>query len=155
MSKTIDLPPPHLCHVGTLRKAARRLSMLYDAVVAPCGLKMPQVGILMAVGRAGAPTMGELAATMVLDRSALTENLKPLVRKGLLEVRVCAHDKRIRRVALTEAGAEKLAECLPRWAEAQLRFEAVFGEEEATHLRADLGQIASPDFVGAFDRPAG
>ncbi len=140
--------------MSSLRKAARRLSLLYDATISPCGLKMTQGAILMTVGRTDAPTMGELATALVLDRSALTENLKPLVRKGLLEVRVCAKDKRIRRVALTAAGAAKVTECLPLWRLAQARFEAAFGTAAASALRRDLGRIVSEDFTSAFDQAA-
>ena len=66
-----------ICHGAALRKATRRVSQLYDAVLAPCGLKVSQHSILSHIARAGAPSMTDLARLLVLDRSALAHNLKP------------------------------------------------------------------------------
>ena len=43
-----------ICHGAALRKATRRVSQLYDAVLAPCGLKVSQHSILSHIARAGA-----------------------------------------------------------------------------------------------------
>ena len=75
-----------LCNNSALRKATRRVSQLYDAVLAPSGLRSTQMAILTHIDRAGTPAMGELAAALVLDRSALGHNLKPLERDGLVEL---------------------------------------------------------------------
>jgi DNA-binding MarR family transcriptional regulator len=149
---TFSLPPVGACHVTALRRAARRVSLLYDTVIAPCGLKSSQMGILIHVGRAERPTMGELAASLVLDRSALAENLKPLARKGLVRVHVCATDKRIRRVILTDEGRATLAQCTALWTAAQAQFEDAFGSREADGLRRALSEISSDAFVEAFTR---
>ena len=87
-----------------LRKATRRVSQL-DAVLAPCGLKVSQHSILSHIARAGAPSMTDLARLLVLDRSALAHNLKPLVRDGYVRTTRPAR-RRSRRVALTDAGCE-------------------------------------------------
>src|ERR1700760_827793 len=79
-------PPPNLCNGTALRKATRRVSQLYDAIIAPSGLRSTQRSILIQIARAQSPTMSELAAAMVLDRSALAHNLKPLARDGLVAV---------------------------------------------------------------------
>ena len=96
--------------------------------------------------------MGELAASLVLDRSALAHNIKPLEREGLVEVFVDKHDKRNRLIALTEAGWAKLAQSQPLWQDAQRRFERAFGTERARVLRATLDYIASPEFALRFDQ---
>ena len=93
--------------------------------------------------------MGEVAASLVLDRSALAHNIKPLKREGLVEVVADEHDKRNRLVALTEAGRAKLAQSRPLWEEAQRRFERAFGEERV--FRATLDYIASPEFALRLD----
>ena len=54
------------CNGTALRKATRRVSQLYDSVLAPCGLRSTQRSILIHIARAGAPTMGDLAAALVL-----------------------------------------------------------------------------------------
>src|SRR5450755_4711403 len=81
-----SLPAENLCNVTALRKATRHVSQLYDAMLAPTGLRSTQRAILVHVARYGSPTMGELATALVLDRSALNHNLKPLERDGLLRI---------------------------------------------------------------------
>ena len=61
--------------------------------------------------------MSELASPLVLDRSALAHNIKPLEREGLVEMVADDNDKRNRLVALTEAGWAKLAQSMPLWEE--------------------------------------
>jgi DNA-binding MarR family transcriptional regulator len=146
----LSLPAPNLCNGTALRKATRRVSQLYDAVLVPCGLRSTQRSILIHIARAGAPAMGDLAAALVLDRSALAHNLKPLERDGLVAVAVDHKDKRSRVVTLTKRGETKLEQSMSLWQEAQARFETAFGAEKAGVLRRSLALIASPKFADAF-----
>ncbi|HEV2676139.1 MAG TPA: MarR family winged helix-turn-helix transcriptional regulator [Aliidongia sp.] len=139
------------CNGTALRKATRRVSQLYDAVLAPCGLRSTQRSILIHIARAGAPSMGELALALVLDRSALAHNLKPLERDGFVVIAADPNDRRSRRVALTASGEAKLEESLALWDDAQRRFETAFGPDRARDLRATLALIASSDFALAFE----
>jgi DNA-binding MarR family transcriptional regulator len=147
------VPPAGLCSGTALRKAARRVSLLYDEVMQPTGLRSTQMAVLIHVARHGSPTMGELAAYLVIDRSALAENLKPLIRQELVKVTVCEQDKRTRRVRLTDLGYAKLSASMDLWREAHARFDAAFGAEAAERLRADLQRIASGAFLEAFQAP--
>lgn len=143
------VPSENRCNVTALRKATRRVSQLYDAMLAPTGLRSTQRAILVNVARQGSPTMSELAATLVLDRSALNHNLKPLERDGLIRVVVDPEDRRSRRIELSKRGEAQLRESLEAWEQAQQRFEAVFGAKESAALRASLQLIAALDFAGA------
>lgn len=143
---------PLICNGAALRKATRRITQLYDAVLAPCGLSVSQRSVLVHIARAGEPTMSELAQAMVLDRSALAHNLKPLQRDGYVVVRRDEIDGRSRRVRLTEVGQEKLNASHHLWRSAQDRFEAVYGVERAADLRLALAEIFSDDFAKAFNR---
>ena len=131
------------CNVTALRKASRRLSQIYDAALAPHGLRSKQRAILAHVARASSPTMGELAAALVLDRTALNHNLKPLVRDGYLKVAVDEKDARGRRIELTDRGRQILNASHDDWQAAQLRFEQMFGETQAALLRSALEAIAA------------
>lgn len=144
---------PLVCNGAALRKATRRLSQLYDAALAPCGISAAQRSILVHVERAGAPTMTELAYAMVLDRSALARNIKPLERDGYLVQRPDDEDGRSRRVELTPAGRAKLAQANRLWRKAQSRFESVYGRERAAALRLALAEIYSDEFAAAFGQP--
>lgn len=143
------------CNGTALRKATRRVSQLYDAVLAPSGLRSTQRSILIHIARAGTPTMGELAVALVLDRSALAHNLKPLERDGFVGITADPRDRRSRLVGLTALGEAKLRESQALWQSAQDRFEAAFGADEARVLRRTLAKIASTEFGEAFECAGG
>jgi len=134
------------CNVTALRKAARHVSQFYDAMLAESGMRATQRAILIRVARQGSPTIGELASALVLDRTALNHNLKPLQRDGLLAIATDASDRRSKRVKLTRRGEAKLLESEDGWKRAQDRFETAFGIKEASALRKTLALIASLDF---------
>jgi DNA-binding MarR family transcriptional regulator len=139
-------PDANRCNSTALRKATRRVSQLYDAVLAPTGLRSTQRSILMHIARAGAPNLGDLALSLVLDRSALGHNLKPLERDGLVTIDVDPADRRSRLARLTKKGEAKLRESAVLWDVAQTRFETAFGVEQARALRATLAVIAAEAF---------
>jgi DNA-binding MarR family transcriptional regulator len=137
---------PNPCNSTALRKATRHVAQLYDTALAPCGLRATQRSILTHIDENGRPTVGELASALVLDRSALAHNLRPLERDGLVVVEVSAEDKRSRIVRLTKAGEAKLRESASLWQSAQDRFEKAFGPKQAVALRATLTLITSTEF---------
>jgi DNA-binding MarR family transcriptional regulator len=133
------------CTCGSLRKASRRISQFYDAALAPVGIKSTQYSILSEVGRGrpeGPVTMRELAAAMVMDRSTLGHNLKPLERDDLVIVRLSSEDRRKRYVELTVKGKAILQRSRRLWKLAEGRFEKIFGKKPAAELRAVLLSIA-------------
>jgi hypothetical protein len=92
-----------------MRKASRRVSQMYDAALAPAGLKATQFAILSEIERRAddPPTMHELADAMVLDRSTLGQNLRPLERDRLVAWEPSDADRRRKLVILTERGRVK------------------------------------------------
>jgi DNA-binding MarR family transcriptional regulator len=132
------VPPAGRCNGTAIRRAMRRVSQIYDEAWphADCST---QKSVLDSIARAGRPTMGEIAASLVLDRSALAHNIKPLEREGLVEVVADEHDKRNRLVALTEAGRAKLAQSMPLWEEAQTPFRARVRRGEGESVSSNIG----------------
>lgn len=147
---TLKIPEDGRCNFTALRKATRRVSQLYDAVLAPCGLRSTQWSVLIHIGRAGKPTQTELADSLALDYSALAHNLKPLERDGLVEIVADKDDKRSRRVILTQTGRSKVAESLVLWERAQYSLEAIIGVQKAKALRSSLELLSSKTFSHAF-----
>ncbi|HEY2676621.1 MAG TPA: MarR family winged helix-turn-helix transcriptional regulator [Steroidobacteraceae bacterium] len=136
------------CTCGSLRKASRRISQFYDSALAPVGIKSTQFSILAEVDRSsleGPVTMCELATAMVMDRSTLGHNLRPLQRDDLLSLQLAADDRRKRYVVLTEKGRSTLRRARRLWRSAEERFEIVFGRRDAARLRAVLLDIAGND----------
>jgi len=120
------------------------MTQLYDDALAPVGLRSTQYAVLEELDRRAdaPPTMGELAETLVLDRSALGHNLRPLERDGLVALVAGDDDRRRRRVVLTSRGRAKFVQAQRAWKLAQRRFNDVFGESAAAKLRATLLRIA-------------
>jgi len=127
-----------------MRKASRRLSQLYDVALAPSGLRVTQYALLSELERRSKkpPTMHELSDAMVMDRSALGHNLRPLERDGLIALEESKEDRRRRHVVITAQGRAKHREAKRLWQTAQGRFEEVYGKSEAADLRAILLAIA-------------
>jgi len=85
-----------------------------------------------------------------MDRSALGHNLRPLERDGFLALQASREDRRRRHVVITSQGKAKLREASRLWRTAQNRFNAVFGEAEATQLRGTLLDIAYDERLAAL-----
>ena len=137
--------PRNPCTCGSLRKASRRISQFYDAALAPVGIKSTQYSILSEVQRGSGAvpvTMCELATAMVMDRSTLGHNLRPLERDNLVTLRLSADDRRKRHVELTKKGRDILHRSRRLWRQAEGRFEEIFGKQPAAELRAVLLSIA-------------
>lgn len=146
MPRRVNTATPHsACTCGSLRKASRRISQFYDAALAPVGIKSTQFSILAEVERRSADgplTMCELATVMVMDRSTLGHNLRPLQRDDLLSLKLAMTDRRKRHVALTKKGKATLLRARRLWRAAEGRFEKIFGKRHAADLRAVLLNIA-------------
>jgi DNA-binding MarR family transcriptional regulator len=138
------------CNNASLRKAARRLGKLYDAVLEPSGLKATQCILLTQIYDLGSPTMAELANSLLMDLSATRHSLGPLIRDHLVRLRVDPKDRRVRRVTLTPSGEAKFKEANQLWQKAQDRFERAFGPARAAKLRSELRFLTSEEFEGAF-----
>jgi DNA-binding MarR family transcriptional regulator len=130
------------------------VSQLYDAILEPCGLRTTQRSILSHIARAGTPSVGALAADLVLDRGALAHNLKPLERDGYLRQDVDPSDRRNRLISLTAEGRAKLRESELLWARAQKKFDKAYGPTASVALRTALALIASDKFIASFEGAA-
>jgi DNA-binding MarR family transcriptional regulator len=140
------------CSCTALRKASRRISQLYDAALAPSGLKTTQRAILAQIRRSEPTTVGSLAEALVMDAGALAHTLKPLGRDGLVSIDVDREDRRNRVVRLTQRGRIRLAESDMLWEKAQRGFEAAFGRVKSEALREAMRFLVSGEFVRAFEK---
>jgi DNA-binding MarR family transcriptional regulator len=141
-----------VCNCGALRRASRRISQLYDAALAPSGVKTTQFAILAELERsrgAEPATMCKLAAAMIMDRSTLGHNLRPLQRERLVVMRLAENDRRKRYVELTPQGKVVLKHARGLWRRAEQQYERVLGKRPAARLRAVLHGIATNN---EFDR---
>ena len=125
------------CACSNVRKAARTVTQLFDEVLQPSGLRSTQFSLLVAVARLGEGPVTQLAEVLVMDRTTLARNLKPLEGQGLLTVEA-GTDRRRHLVRLTERGRQALARALPYWEQAQQQVVTRLGQEQWHALQTSL-----------------
>ncbi len=86
--------------------------------------------------------MGPVASLLAMDRTTLTAALKPLERRGLVNVSPDPADRRSRRLSLTRKGSTLLANAAPIWEEAHLKIEALLPEGDPDRLRDNLRALS-------------
>jgi DNA-binding MarR family transcriptional regulator len=122
------------CYCVALRKAARKVTSLYDAALEPTGVNLAQFSLLRTIERAAPVSLTELGRMTELDRSTVGRNVRLLQRMGLVRVAPGA-DQREATVALDEPGLEILRRAAPLWDEAQRKIEASLGPAAAQMRR--------------------
>ena len=136
-----------MCTCANLRKATRVITQAFDAALQPAGLKATQFTVLATLARQGDGPLTLLAETLVMDRTTLTRNLKPLVREGLIRIDH-EEDQRVRKVVLTETGRSRFEAALAHWKRAQARIQRQLGTERWSGLLDDLA--ATVDLAKTF-----
>jgi len=106
------------CTCFNLRKATRAVTQLFDDRMRPTGLRATQFTLLAAISDTGAIAISQLSRVLIMDRTTLTRNLKPLETKRLVKI-VPGLDRRTRTLALTGKGRKTLEKSLPFWRQAQ------------------------------------
>ena len=126
------------CTCFQLRRAARRVSQLYDHALAPVGLSLNEYSILRRLE--AAQSLGTLASMLGLDRTTLTRNLKPLLAAGGITTQR-GEDARQKWVRLSRSGRGLLVRARPHWHAAQVQLETLFGAAPTAQLHAMLERL--------------
>ncbi len=125
------------CVCFNLRKTARWITQLYDDALRPTGLRATQFSLLAATNHLGSATITQLADVMVMDRTTLTRNLKPLESQGYIRIHP-GQDRRQREVTIRAAGHKVLRQAMPLWERAQKHVVACLGKDRTARLLDDL-----------------
>jgi len=147
---TRPLPNFADCNCLAVRQAARYITQFYDRYLASAGLRTTQYGILARLKRHGPMSINTLAGELVVDRTTLGRNIRPLERGDLFAVESDPADGRSKILRLTKAGDARFQRAQKRWAEAQRRFEGVYGGKQASQLREKLRAVVASE-LGPFD----
>ena len=146
------MPNPRLvCAAGTLRRASRSITRLYDNHLAAVGLTTTQFSIMRSLAGANAPVaLSEVGRQQVFERTSLYRALAPLRRQKLIVL--SAAEGRAKAVALTTLGAKRVAAALPHWEKAQDAFLAQFGGSAWSVLAAQLvGVVDAAKAIGGHE----
>ena len=123
------------------RRATRLVTQYYDKALTPTGLRSTQYSLLNALSMLGEASMQDMSIMMAMDRTTLTRNLSPLLKKGLVKVSV-GSDRRSRPIKITSRGKSALEEALPYWQKAQSHIVDSFGADNWDQLMRGLHQIS-------------
>ncbi len=123
------------------QRAARALARRFDIALKPAGITSGQFSLLMSLNRPEPPALGSVAELLAMDRTTLTANLKPLERRGLVDIAPDPADRRTRRLRLTPAGHAVLAEATPIWLRTHAQIEAAL--PDPGQLRSQLNLLSS------------
>ncbi|MCA6098402.1 MarR family winged helix-turn-helix transcriptional regulator [Bradyrhizobium australafricanum] len=129
---------PGACSCQKLRSASRAVTKMYDEHLQPAGLTISQYSVLAALYYVSAMPLRKLANKLELDRTTLTRSLARLEQQGFISATIDATDSRIRSIAITDAGLQKLIDCYPLWSRAQEQLALALGPRGLGDLRKSL-----------------
>ncbi len=128
------------CFCFAFRRASRSISQRYDHIFSTIGIRSTQFNLLAGLAHYQAKTLTDLAVWLVMDRTTLTRNLKPLERAGWIQC-LTSSDKRSRPYTLTPAGLEILQKAMPLWKSMQDQVHKVFGQEYCDRTIEELNKV--------------
>jgi DNA-binding MarR family transcriptional regulator len=144
--------PAPACACGRLRRAARALTQLYDDAMAPSGLRVTQFSLLRTLRQDGPMRISELSARQLIERTALSRNLDPLVERGFVDVS-SGRDARTRVAKVTRAGEKALLDATPHWKRAQAQVARMIGADRLDTLIEVLGDLEALHPTLTSNRP--
>jgi DNA-binding MarR family transcriptional regulator len=144
MSNSVEIPYSttllvrDTCLCLHVQRAARALARLFDDALRPVGLTNGQFSLMMSLNRPEPPPMGPVANLLAMDQTTLTAALKPLQRRGWVNVTPGAKDKRSRLLSLTAEGKSVLAAAVPIWQSTHAALEDKLPDANGDGLRSML-----------------
>jgi DNA-binding MarR family transcriptional regulator len=135
-----DLTGTSGCAAYQFRRTSRAVARLYDAALAPSGIRSTQFAILTAIAKLQPISMSHVGEILVIDGATMTRSLRLLQKDGLIEI-APRGVRRQRLLTLTLKAEKALAIAVPLWRDAQARFLASLGGEWK-EIRNELEQAA-------------
>ena len=138
--QTTDLDHPTACLNAAVRRTARAMANAYDTALSDSGLSGPQFTLLSRLTLTGPVPIKTLASTIGVDRTTLSRTLRPLIAKGLLREQA-GDDRRVKRISITQRGAQALARAELDWRKVQQATVEAFGAANAEELFMRLSAL--------------
>ncbi len=143
-----------MCHRGAmaahehriyhqLQVTAHLLQKLADREVRDSGMTTAQLAVLAVVEAEGPVTQRAVADRLALNESAMTAMVRRLEDLGVIERVRTTHDRRERRLALTEEGRARLADAGRAFAAVNRRIDEALGVQGVGRLAGALERLRS------------
>jgi DNA-binding MarR family transcriptional regulator len=136
----LDATNVAMCTCANLRKTTRVVTQAYNDALRPVGLRATQFTVLAKLARKGKAPLSQLAEALVMDRTTLTRNLKPLERRELIRIE-SEEDQRVRYISLTDAGKQVFEDALPQWQQVQMQIYSRLGQKRWSGFMGDLSEM--------------
>lgn len=130
------------CCCFSLRKVTRAITQFYDRHLEPADLRATQFTLLIELSSATGKTLTEMAEGLVMDRTTLTRNLKPLEKAGFITT-VKLADRRSKGYALTDRGRQAIEKGVPLWEKAQQALVGQLSKDRYDHIQEELTALRS------------
>ena len=128
------------CCCFNMRKINRAVTQFFDEYLEQSGIRITQYTLLVEIAASPAKTLSEIAASLIMDRTTLTRNLKPLLKADYI-ANTKTVDKRSKSYILTDKGRHIVDQATPLWQEAQDKIIHSFGSHEYKALREELEKL--------------
>jgi len=128
------------CACFNIRKSARVITQQFDTALQPIQLRATQFTILAVLSAQSGITLTELANDLLMDRTTLTRNLRPLEKQELISTKP-GEDKRTRLIDLSEKGKSRLEEAIPIWKQSQKRVTEYMGKNRFDDFLSELNFV--------------
>jgi len=126
----------------SLRKVTRAVTQFYDRHLEPANIRSTQFTLLLTLSAATGKTLTEMAEGLVMDRTTLTRNLKPLEKANLITT-VKLADRRSKGYMLTDQGREAIEKGIPLWKKAQQHIVSQLGQDRYNRFLEELKAVRS------------
>ena len=130
------------CMAYNLKKATRAVQNLFDSAYKSIGLEGTQYTVLAHIYVAEPITLSKLADMMSVDRTTLGRNLKPLEKKGLIDIKI-GDDRRAKLINITDHGREVLSQAQPIWKETHEQIKDLLGVENWSSIVSNLKELTA------------
>jgi len=137
-----DLSQCKQCVCFNLRKSSRAVTQFYDEALHASGLRGTQFTLLAFLYNAGVTSISLLSNALVMDRTTLSRNLKPLEKKKFITIKA-GKDRRMKTIHLTKSGRNKLLKTFPLWQKAQSYIIQEIGQERWENILDDISDVVS------------
>jgi DNA-binding MarR family transcriptional regulator len=134
-----------VCPGMRVARATRVLARVFNDEFRALGLQVSQHGVLTFVALAGqeGATIGALADELLVDRTTLTRNLRPLQKAGYLTITRSPKDARVQIVSLTKKGQKTIEALYPLWQRAYGQIRDALGPQALADLSDRLDQATA------------
>ena len=129
----------------SIRKAANRISKVYDDELSVLDIKITQYSALKNIQALGNPSVNELSKKLDLERTTVLRNLDKLKKMDLISYKKNDVYK-VKVISLTVNGRKKLNDAKVIWEKTQQNFLNAFGSNNKNQFDTLMNKISKLNF---------